>query len=84
MAEPLVSGSSHVEVEIAIAKLQKYKSPGSDEIPEELIQAGGKILLSVIHKLINSVWNKEELLDQQNESIIEPVRKKDGKTDCNN
>jgi hypothetical protein len=56
-AEPLVPGPSRLEVEIAIAKLKKYKSPGSDEIPAELIQAGGKILLSEIHKHINSVWN---------------------------
>jgi hypothetical protein len=30
-------------------------------MPAELIQAGGEILLSAIHKLINSVWNKKEL-----------------------
>jgi hypothetical protein len=41
MAEPLVPGPSRLEVEIAIAKLKKYKSPGSDQIPAELIQAGG-------------------------------------------
>jgi hypothetical protein len=28
------------EVEIAISKLNKYKSPGSDQILAELIQAG--------------------------------------------
>jgi hypothetical protein len=77
-------GPSGLEAEIATVKLKKYKSPGSDEIPEELIQAGGKILLSAIHKLINSVWNKEELPDQWKESIIVPVRKKGDKTDCNN
>jgi hypothetical protein len=54
-AEPLVPGPSRLEVEIAIAKLKKYKSPSSDQISAELIQAGGEILLSVIHKLINSV-----------------------------
>jgi hypothetical protein len=37
-AEPLVSGPSRLEVEIANAKLKKYKSPGSDQIPAELIQ----------------------------------------------
>jgi hypothetical protein len=37
MTEPLVPGSSRLEVEIAIAKLKKYKSPGSDQIPAELI-----------------------------------------------
>jgi hypothetical protein len=57
-AEPLVPGPSCLEVEIAIAKL-KYKSPGSDQILAELIQARGEILLSAIHKLINYIWNKE-------------------------
>jgi hypothetical protein len=58
-AEPLVPGPSHLEVEIAVAKLKKYKLPGSDEIPAELIQAGDEILLSEIHKLVNPIWNKE-------------------------
>jgi hypothetical protein len=44
--------------------LKKYKSPGSEQIPAELIQARSEILRSEIHKLINSVWNKEELPDQ--------------------
>jgi hypothetical protein len=83
-AEPVVPGPSRLEVEIAIAKLKKYKTPGSDQIPAELIQAGGEILLSAIRKLINSVWNKEVLPDQWKESIIVPVHKKGDKTDCNN
>jgi hypothetical protein len=37
-AEPLTPGRSCLEVEIAIAKLKKYKSSGSDQIPTELIQ----------------------------------------------
>jgi hypothetical protein len=65
-AEPLVPGPSRREVEIAIAKLKKYKSPGSDEIPAELIQVGGEILQSEIHKLINYVWNKEEFPEKKN------------------
>jgi hypothetical protein len=81
MAEPLVPGPNCLEVEIAIAKLKKYKSPGSDQIPTELIQAGGEIFLSAIHKLINAVWNKEELPDQWKKSINVPVHKKGDKTD---
>jgi hypothetical protein len=45
MAEPLVPGPRHLDVETSIAKLKKYKLPGSDEIPAELILAGGEILL---------------------------------------
>jgi hypothetical protein len=36
-AEPLAPDPSPFEAEIAIANLKKYKSPGSDEIPAELI-----------------------------------------------
>jgi hypothetical protein len=64
--------------------LKKYKSPGSDEIPAELIQAGVEILLSAIYKLINSVCIKEDLPDQWKESIIVPVHKTGNETDCNN
>jgi hypothetical protein len=39
---------------------------------------------SVIHKLITSVYNKEELPDKWNESIIIPGNKMSDKTDCNN
>jgi hypothetical protein len=39
------------------------------------------MLLSVIHKLVNSIWNKEELPDQWKESII-PIHKKGDKIDC--
>jgi hypothetical protein len=56
-AEPLVPGPSHLEVEISIAKMKKYKSPSSDQIPAELYQSGGETLVSVIHKLITSIWN---------------------------
>jgi hypothetical protein len=83
-AKPLVFGISRLEVKTAIARLKKYKLPGSDQIPAELIQTGGEILPSAIHKLINSVLNKEELHDQWKESIIVPVHKKGDKTDCNN
>jgi hypothetical protein len=47
-AGPLAPGPSRLEVEIVIAKLKKYKSPGSDHILAELIQAGGEMLLSAI------------------------------------
>jgi hypothetical protein len=59
--EPLIPDPSLFEVKIAIAKLKKCKSPGSNQILSKLIQTGGETLLSEIHKLIISVWNKGEL-----------------------
>jgi hypothetical protein len=79
--ESLVPGPSHLEVETAIPKLKKYKSPDSNQIPAELYQAGGETFLSVIHKLFNSICNKEELAHQWKESM--PIQKKGNKTDSN-
>jgi len=60
IAKALVSVSSSYEVETLIEKLKRYKSPGTDQILAEMIQAGGNTLHSEIYKLINSIWNKEE------------------------
>jgi hypothetical protein len=62
--------------------LKKYELSGSDKIPAKLIQAGGETLLSEIHKLNNSVWNREELPAQWKQCIVVPIYKKGHKTDC--
>jgi hypothetical protein len=82
--EPLVPEPSLVEVEIAIGKLKSYKSQGIDQIPAELIKAGGETKYSEIHRLIRSIWNKEGLPQQWKEYTIIAIHKKGGKTDCNN
>jgi hypothetical protein len=46
-AGPLIPGPSRLEVEIAIAKLKNYQSPGSDQL-----QAGGEISLRSIYSFI--------------------------------
>jgi hypothetical protein len=49
-----------------------------------LIKAGGKTIRCEIHKIIISIWNKEELPKEWKESIIVPIYKKGDKTDCSN
>jgi hypothetical protein len=83
-AEPLVPEPSLVEMEITIGKLKSYQSLGTYQILAELIKAGGEMLCSEIHKLVCSIWNKEELPQQWKESIIVPIHKKGDETDYNN
>jgi hypothetical protein len=49
--------------EITIGKLRRYKPPGTDQIPAEIIKAGGETC-SEMHKIIRSIWNKEKLPQQ--------------------
>jgi sorting nexin-29 len=81
-AEPLVSEPSLVKVEIAIGKLKSYKSPGTDQIPAEMIKAGGEILCSEIHKLTYMQQGGNATAE---EGIYYCTNLKKGdKTDCNN
>jgi hypothetical protein len=50
--------------------LKRYKSPGNDQISAEMIHAEGDKLRSEIHKLINSIWNKEKLPDQWKSMLL--------------
>ena len=84
-AEPLVPEPSAFLVELAIEKLRKKPQiTGVDQIPAELIKARGRKIRCAIHKLIISIWNKEELPEEWKELIIVPIHKKGDTTDCNN
>jgi len=72
------------EVELANEKLKSHISPGNDQIPAELIKAGGRTICCEMLKLIISIWNKAELPEEWKESIIVPIYKKVNKTDCIN
>jgi hypothetical protein len=79
-AESLVPEPNSLEAEIAIEKLKRYKPTGTNQIPAELIQAGGTALRSKIHKLINSIRNKEEFRQQWKKSITVPIYKNGNET----
>jgi len=83
-AEPIVPEPSASEVELAKDNLKSHKSPDIDQIPAELIKAGGRTICLEIHKLITSFWKKEKLPEERKESIIVPIHKKGDKIDCNN
>jgi predicted peroxiredoxin len=61
---------AHVpKVEITTKKQKRYKLMAVGHILEESFQAGCK-MYSEVQKLINCIWNKEELPEQCKESII--------------
>jgi hypothetical protein len=68
-----VRGLSPSEAEIAVVKLKKNELPGSDQIPAELIETGGKTLLGFRNSLILFGIRKR---------IVVPNYRKDDKTDC--
>ena len=48
------------EVEIAVASLKKGKSAGVDNIPAELVQAGGETMIDVLTEICNWIWRTGE------------------------
>jgi hypothetical protein len=83
-AEPLVPQPSAFEVELAIENLRSHKLPDIDQIPAKLIKVEGRKIHYEIHKLIISTWNKEELPEEWNDSIIILIYKKGNTIDCSN
>jgi len=64
---------------LAIEKIKNHKSAGIDQIPAELIKAGGRTIRYAILKLTITIWNKEELPEEWKGSIIVPIYKKGDK-----
>ena len=83
-AEIEVEPPDLIDIEIAIKKQKNNRAPGEDQIVAELIKAGGQSIVRVIHKLIVSVWNKEEMPKDWNTGLICPIFKKGDKQECKN
>ena len=48
------------KVEIAVASLKKGKSVGVDNIPAELVQAGGETMIDFLTEICNRIWRTGE------------------------
>ena len=75
---------SAFEFELDIEKLKGHKSPGSDQIPAELIKADCRIIRYKIHKLISSISDNEELPEECKVSTIVSIFKMGDKTYSSN
>ena len=65
-------------------KKKTHKSPGTDQIPTNLIKVGNRTLRSEINILSNSIWNNKDLPEEWKESIIASIYKNGDKRDCSN
>jgi hypothetical protein len=83
MAKPLVLEPSLFGVEIAVVKLKIYKSPGTDQIPIELIKAVGEIL-RLRYTNIFAVCRIGGIATAVEGIHFLPTHKEVNKTDCNN
>ena len=50
----------HKEVEAAVQSLKKRKSGGADNIPAELVQAGGEDVVTALGAICNKIWQTGE------------------------
>ncbi|CAM4973194.1 unnamed protein product [Rotaria socialis] len=74
----------YTEVEQAIHTLKNNKSPGSDGITAEMIQAGGEQLIRQIHALCNKAWHQGVIPKEWGKSILVPIPKKGDISECSN
>ena len=64
------AASPREEVEIEVALLKKGKSAGVDNIPAELVKAGGETMIDVLTKIYNRIWRTGEWPTPWTQSLI--------------
>ena len=72
------------EVEIAVASLKKGESAGVDNIPAELVQAGGETMIDVLTEICNRIWRTGEWPTPWTQSLISTLPKKGNLQLCQN
>ena len=72
------------EVEVAVKSLKKGKSAGVDNIPGDLVQAGGEAMISALLTICNKVWQTGEWPTTWTQSLIITLPKKGNLQLCQN
>ena len=67
---------SFEEMEAAVQSLKKGKSAGVDNIPAELVQAGGEDVITVLTTICNKIWQTGERPTPWTQSLVITVSKK--------
>ena len=72
------------EIEKAVKSLKKGKSPGNDNIPGELVQAGGEKVIEILTLICNRIWTTVIWPKAWTQSLIITIPKKGNLKLCNN
>ena len=64
--------------------MKKGKSAGVDNIPAELVQAGGDIVITVLTTICNKIWQTEEWPTPRTQSLVITLPKKGNLQQCQN
>ena len=72
------------EVEELVEFLKKGKAPGIDNIPAELVHAGGKVMIDTLHVICQKIWETGLWPTQWTQSLMITISKKGNLQQCNN
>ena len=72
------------EVEAAVKSLKPGKKAGVDNIPAELIQAGGETMIDVLLNICNKIWQTGEWTTSWTQSLVITLPKKGNLQQCQN
>ena len=72
------------EVEAAVKSLKNGKSAGADNVPAELVQAGGEAMISALLTICNKIWQTGEWPTPWTQSLIITLPKKGNLQLCQN
>ena len=72
------------EVEAAVKALKMGKSAGVDNIPAELVQAGGDAMIDILTTICNKIWKTEEWPTTWTQSLVITLPKKGNMQLCQN
>ena len=76
---------SNNEINKAIRKMSRNRSPGADGLPAEIFQHGGELLLFKLGDFIRLCWELEDVPQNfKDANIIHLYKKKGSQSDCNN
>ena len=72
------------EVEAAVQSLKKGKTTGVDNIPAELVQAGGEDVISALTTVCNKIWQTGEWPTPWTQTLVITLPKKGNLQQCQN